>query len=108
MGFLCHDRVILRRDKVWPRQGILGRDRVFSCSDRVWGKGQESLRRDREFDVMTELSENYVVTWYTLWRDREFQDMRSSMSRHSVLCGDNEARHCVSTRLCAHNRDTLS
>ena len=50
IGFLCHDRV-------WPRQGILGHDRIFSCRDRVWGKGQESLRRDREFDVATKLPE---------------------------------------------------
>ena len=57
MGFLCRDIVLLRRNRVWPRQGILGSDRVFSCSDRVWGKGQESLRRDKEFDVATELPE---------------------------------------------------
>ena len=56
MGFLYRDRVFLRRDRVWPRQGILGHDIVFSCSNRVWGKGQEGLRRDNESDVVTELS----------------------------------------------------
>ena len=35
MGFLCRDRVFLLRDKVWPRQGILGGDRVFSYRDQV-------------------------------------------------------------------------
>ena len=37
------------------RHGILGRNRVFPCRDRVWGKRQESLRRYREFNVATEL-----------------------------------------------------
>ena len=55
MGFLYLERVFLRHDRVWTRQGILGHDIVFSCSDRVWGKGQEGLRRDNEFDVMIEL-----------------------------------------------------
>ena len=40
MGFLCLDRVFLHRDKVWPRQGILGHDRVLYCPDRVWGKAK--------------------------------------------------------------------
>ena len=56
-GFLCHDKVFLRHDRVWPRQKVLGCDRVFSYRDGVWGKGQESLRRNREFDVETELLE---------------------------------------------------
>ena len=56
MRFLCHNRVFLRRDRVWLRQGILGCDRVFSCHDQVWGKGQDSLYRDREFNVAIELS----------------------------------------------------
>ena len=43
------------RNKVWPRHEILGRNRVFSYHDRVWGKGQESLRHNREFDVAIEL-----------------------------------------------------
>ena len=55
-GFLFHDKVFFRRDRVWPRQGILGRDKVISCYDRVLGKGQESLRRNGEFDIATELS----------------------------------------------------
>ena len=80
MRFLCLDRVFLSRDRVWPRQGILCHDRVFSCRDRVWVKGQESLHRNREFDVATELPKNYVATGYTLHRDRVFQDMRYSMS----------------------------
>ena len=54
-GFLCNDRVFLRHDRVWLRQEILGIDRVFSCRNRVWGKGQENLCCDREFDVATEL-----------------------------------------------------
>ena len=49
MRFLC-------RNRVWLRQGILGCDRVFSCHGRVWGKGQEGLHRDREFDVATDFS----------------------------------------------------
>ena len=53
---LCCDRVFLHCDRVWPRQKILGRERVFSYHDRVWGKGQGSLCRDREFDVVRELS----------------------------------------------------
>ena len=56
MGFLCRDKVFLRHNRVWPKQGILGRDIIFSCQDQVWGKGQEILCRDREFDVVTELS----------------------------------------------------
>ena len=54
----------------------------------------------------------YVMTEYILRRDRGFQDMRSSMSRHSVLCRDNGARRCITTRLDAcmtetrcHNRE---
>ena len=43
-----------------------------------------------------------------LCRDKEFHDMRSSMSRHSVLCRDSGARHCVATRLCVRDRDALS
>ena len=31
-----------------------------------------------------------------------------SMSRHSVLCRDSGARHCVATRLCARDIDSLS
>ena len=31
-----------------------------------------------------------------------------SMSRHGTLCRDSGARHCVATRLCAHDRDALS
>ena len=46
----------LYHDRVWPRHGILGHDRVCSCHDRVWRKDQESLRRDREFDVAIEFS----------------------------------------------------
>ena len=57
MAFLCRDRVFLRCDRVWPKHGILGHDVVFSCRDRVWDKGQESLRRDKEFDVVKELLE---------------------------------------------------
>ena len=59
MGFLCRGRVFLRRDRVWPRHGILGSNKVFSYRNRVWGKGQgqDSLRRDKEFDVATELLE---------------------------------------------------
>ena len=53
MRFLCRDRVFSRRDRVWPRQEILGRDKVFFCHDRVWGKGQESLRLDIAFYVAT-------------------------------------------------------
>ena len=53
MGFLCHDRVFSRRDKVWPKQEILGRHRVFSCRDQVWGKDQESLCRDIAFLIAT-------------------------------------------------------
>ena len=49
-----------------------------------------------------------VATKYTLRRDIEFQDMRSSMLRHSVLCRNSGARHCVATRLCAHDRHALS
>ena len=30
------------------------------------------------------------------------------MSRHSVLCRDSGARHCVATRLCVRDRDALS
>ena len=30
------------------------------------------------------------------------------MSRHSVLCRDSGARHCVATRLCACDRDAMS
>ena len=30
------------------------------------------------------------------------------MLRHSVLCRDSGARHCVTTRLCKRNRDALS
>ena len=29
------------------------------------------------------------------------------MSRHSVLCRDSEARHCIAIRLCVHDRDAL-
>ena len=29
------------------------------------------------------------------------------MLQHSVLCRDSGARHCVATRLCSGNRDTL-
>ena len=29
------------------------------------------------------------------------------MSRHSVLCRDNGARHYVATRLCARDKDAL-
>ena len=34
-GLLCHHKVFLRCNRVWPRQRILGRDRVLFCSDRV-------------------------------------------------------------------------
>ena len=30
------------------------------------------------------------------------------MLRHSVLCDDSGARHCVTTRLCARNRYAMS
>ena len=30
------------------------------------------------------------------------------MLRHSVLCRDSGARHCVATRLCSHDIDALS
>ena len=30
------------------------------------------------------------------------------MSRHSVLCRDSRARHCIATKLCVRNRDALS
>ena len=30
------------------------------------------------------------------------------MSRHSILCCNSGARHCVVTKLCARDRDTLS
>ena len=30
------------------------------------------------------------------------------MARHSALCLDSGARHCVATRLCARNREALS
>ena len=99
MGFLCRDIVFLRRDRVWPRREILCCARVFSCRDRVWGKGQESLCRDRKFDVATK---------YILRRDREFEDMRLSMSRHSVLCRDSGARHYVATKLCVRDKEALS
>ena len=60
MGFLCHDRVFLRRDKVWPRQGILGRNIVFLVATEFgFGCG---------FYVMTEYS--YVATKFGL--DRGF------------------------------------
>ena len=29
------------------------------------------------------------------------------MSRHSVLCRDSGARHCIAIRLCSHDRDAL-
>ena len=51
-------------------------------------------QRPREFDVATELFEIYVTTEYILRCDREFQDIKSSMSRHSV-CRNSEARRCV-------------
>ena len=35
--------------------GEMGMGAVFFCCDRVWGKGQESLRRDKEFDIVIEL-----------------------------------------------------
>ena len=44
------------------RQSILGLDIIFSYRDRVWGKSQENLCRDREFDVVTELLEICVGT----------------------------------------------
>ena len=34
--------------------------------------------------------------------------MRSSLSRHSVLCRNNGAGHCVATRLCARDKEALS
>ena len=45
---------------------------------------------------------------YALRRNRKFQDMGFSMSRHSALCRDNGARHYVVTRLGARDRDALS
>ena len=56
--FLCHNRVwpwleFLCPDRVWPRQEIFGCDKLFSYQDRVWGKGQESLRHDIAFYVAT-------------------------------------------------------
>ena len=30
------------------------------------------------------------------------------MSRHSVLCRDSRARHCIATKLCMRDRDALS
>ena len=67
MGFLCGDRV-------WPGQKILGRDKVFSCRDRVWGKVQESLCHDIAYYVMsvgqgTTLQPSCVRVTGTLCRD---------------------------------------
>ena len=49
-----------------------------------------------------------VVIGYTLRHDREFQDTRSSILRHNVLCRDSGARSYVAIRLCACDRDALS
>ena len=43
-----------------------------------------------------------------LCHDRDLHDMKFSMSRHSVLCHDNEALGCVAIRLGAHDKDALS
>ena len=40
--------------------------------------------------------------------DRDLQDMKFSKLRHSVLCRDSEALHCVATRMGTHDRDALS
>ena len=34
--FLCHDRVFLCRDRVWPWARISCCDNVFLCRDKVW------------------------------------------------------------------------
>ena len=77
IGFLCRDKVFLCRDRVWLRQEILGRDRVISCRNRVCGKGQESLHRDREFDVATEFPE--------IERDRVYLMSRQRVPGHEVF-----------------------
>ena len=43
-----------------------------------------------------------------LCRDRDLQDKKFSMSRHSVLCCDSEALHCVAKRLGTHEKYALS
>ena len=48
--------------------------------------------------VVTEFLEICFAREYILLRDREFKDMKSSMSRHSVKCRDSEARRCVALR----------
>ena len=65
------------------------------------------LCHDREFNVATELSEIVFTTKYTLQRDKKFQDMRSSMSRHNVLCCNSETQRCVATRGDALTTETL-
>ena len=45
----------LRQSLAWT--GDFRLQESISCRDRVWGKGQEGLCHDREFDVATELLE---------------------------------------------------
>ena len=45
---------------------------------------------------------------YFFCLDKDLQDMKFSMSRHSVLCRDSEALRCVGTRLDTHDKDALS
>ena len=48
------------------------------------------------------------MTGFFFCRDRDLQDKKFSISRHSVLCRDSEALRYVATRLGAHDRDALS
>ena len=86
--------------QVWPWAGILCRDKMFFVATE-FGPNQEFLCRDKIFF--------YVAIEYTLRRNKKFQDMRSSMSRHSVLCRDSGEQRCVTTRrdACA-TEDTTS
>ena len=43
-----------------------------------------------------------------LCHDRDLQEKKFSMSRHSVLCHDSKALRCVVTRLGAYEKDALS
>ena len=98
--------------------GFLCCDRVFSCRDRVWGKGQESLCRDKEFDVATELSKlvsqqgepsiaiESSRTWGFLCRDialfvvivgQGTTSQPGSVRAIKTLCHDSVALCCVAT-----------
>ena len=92
--FLCRDKVSQGEENfccnkvIWPRHKILGRDRVFSYCDQVWGKGQGILCHDK-----------VCLT------------SRQKVPRHGVLTRDRDAlsRRCGTTLRCdreGHARTT--